>query len=93
MLSMPFYSAVLLLMSYRPVARVTQVLAGAPALLAEATRTDKINDLVNYLLGEEDETQEPPPPPSAPWEWDRVGHETVHRPRQGLRRADDDALY
>ena len=75
MLSVPFYSAVLLLI-LPTCSCVAQVLAGAPALLAEATRTDKINDLVNYLLGEEDETQEPPPPPSAPWEWDRVGHDT-----------------
>ena len=42
----------------------------------ELTRTNKINDLVTYLAGEE-EDEPNRPPPSLPWEWDRVGHDTT----------------
>jgi hypothetical protein len=53
---------------------LAQVLAFVTASANEMTRTNKVNDIVNYLAGEEDE---PGTPPSLPWEWDRVGHDTV----------------
>lgn len=55
-------------------ATLSVVLAFVTASANEMTRTNKVNDIVNYLAGEEDE---PGTPPSLPWEWDRVGHDTV----------------
>jgi hypothetical protein len=54
-----------------------QALAFVTASANELTRSNKITDLVNYLVGEEeDDGSGEKPPPSLPWEWDRVGHDT-----------------
>ena len=52
-----------------------QALGFVTASANELTRTNKINDLVTYLAGEDDEAARQPP--SLPWEWDRVGHDTA----------------
>jgi hypothetical protein len=52
-----------------------QALAFVTASANELTRSNKINDIVEYLAGEQEE--DPKPEPSLPWEWDRVGHDTV----------------
>ena len=52
----------------------SQALAFVTASANELTRSNKINDLVTYLAGEDEEAE--PMPPSLPWEWDRVGHDT-----------------
>lgn len=56
-------------------ATISAALAFVTASANELTRTNKINDLVNYLV-EEEESSGSKPEPSLPWEWDRVGHDT-----------------
>ncbi len=59
-------------------AALSTTLAFVSASAIELTRSGKINDLAAWLAGEEaggeDEDGEPL---STPWEWDRVGHDTV----------------
>ena len=59
-------------------ATLSVALAFVTSSATELTRTNKINDLVVYLAGEEpDDGSGEASPPSLPWEWDRVGHDTV----------------
>lgn len=58
-------------------ATVSVALAFVTSSALELTRTNKINDLVEYIAGEEPEGSTDALPPSLPWEWDRVGHDTV----------------
>lgn len=55
-------------------AMLSATLAFVSAAVMEVTRTNKINDLVVYIGGEDDSNEEEP---SLRWEWDRVGHDTV----------------
>jgi len=54
---------------------LSSFLAFVTAAATELTRTGLINDLVTYLAGEEDQTDNLPP--SLPWDWAQVGHDTV----------------
>ena len=58
----------------RPTRLLPQTLAFVAASATELTRTGKMNELVSALAGDEDDEAEPPP---LPWEWGRVGHDTV----------------
>ena len=58
-------------------ATISLTLAFVTASANELTRSNKINDLVTYIAGpEEDDGSGNKPEPSLPWEWDRVGHDT-----------------
>ena len=59
-------------------ATISLALAFVTASANELTRSGKINDFADYIAGEDPETPEGEKlPPSLPWEWDRVGHDTV----------------
>ena len=57
-------------------ATVSAALGFTLAAVTEATRTNQVTNLVNWIEGDDGE-DDPNAPPIQPWEWDRVGHDTV----------------